>query len=80
MIFRYWSFYVWGFRPNTKLIEGKVETLPNGAIKVIEYMQTSDPDIFAAGDSAVVNYNPSGSQNYIPLATNARAPRLACRK
>lgn len=46
-----------GFRPNTKLIEGKVDTLPNGAIKVNEYMQTSNPDIFAAGDSAVVNYN-----------------------
>ena len=60
-----------GFRPNTKLIEGKVDTLPNGAIKVNEYMQTSNPDIFAAGDSAVVNYNPSGTQNYIPLATNA---------
>ena len=60
-----------GFRPNTKLIEGIVDTLPNGAIKVNEYMQTSDPDIFAAGDSAVVNYNPSGTQNYIPLATNA---------
>ena len=60
-----------GFRPNTKLVEGKVETLPNGAIKVNEYMQTSNPDIFAAGDSAVVNYNPSGTQNYIPLATNA---------
>ena len=45
-----------GFRPNTKLIEGKVDTLPNGAIKVNEYMQTSNPDIFAAGDSAVVNY------------------------
>ena len=48
-----------GFRPNTKLIEGKVDTLPNGAIKVNEYMQTSNPDIFAAGDSAVVNYNPT---------------------
>ena len=60
-----------GFRPNTKLIEGKVDTLPNGAIKVNEYMETSNPDIFAAGDSAVVNYNPSGTQNYIPLATNA---------
>lgn len=60
-----------GFRPNTTLIKGKVDMLPNGAIKVNEYMQTSDPDIFAAGDSAVVNYNPSGAQNYIPLATNA---------
>lgn len=34
-----------GFRPNTKLIEGKVDTLPNRAIKVNEYMQTSNPDI-----------------------------------
>ncbi|MGG5358445.1 MULTISPECIES: NADH oxidase [unclassified Enterococcus] len=60
-----------GFRPNTTLVKDKVETLPNGAIKVNEYMQTSDPDIFAAGDSAVVHYNPSETLNYIPLATNA---------
>jgi NADPH-dependent 2,4-dienoyl-CoA reductase/sulfur reductase-like enzyme len=60
-----------GFRPNTTLVKDKVETLPNGAIKVNEYMQTSDPDIFAAGDSAVVHYNPSNTMNYIPLATNA---------
>ncbi|MFV0560543.1 MAG: FAD-dependent oxidoreductase [Enterococcus sp.] len=60
-----------GFRPNTKLIEGQVETLPNGAIKVNEYMQTSDPDVFAGGDSTIVKYNPSGTDNYIPLATNA---------
>ncbi|KAF1296031.1 NADH oxidase [Enterococcus sp. JM4C] len=60
-----------GFKPNTTLIDGQIETLPNGAIKVNEYMQTSNPDVYAAGDSAVVHYNPSGTQNYIPLATNA---------
>lgn len=60
-----------GFKPNTTLIEGQLDTLPNGAIKVNEYMQTSNPDVYAAGDSAVVHYNPSGTQNYIPLATNA---------
>lgn len=60
-----------GFKPNTTLLTGKVDMLPNGAIEVNEYMQTSNPDIFAAGDSAVVHYNPSGTKNYIPLATNA---------
>ena len=34
-------------------------------------MQTSDPDIFAAGDTATVHYNPTGKNDYIPLATNA---------
>jgi NADPH-dependent 2,4-dienoyl-CoA reductase/sulfur reductase-like enzyme len=45
--------------------------LPNGAIVVDEYMRSSDSDIFAAGDSCAVHYNPNGGQAYIPLATNA---------
>ncbi|MGX7030122.1 FAD-dependent oxidoreductase [Vagococcus zengguangii] len=60
-----------GFRPQTELLKDKVEMLPNGAIIVDEFMKTSQPDIFAAGDSAVVNYNPTNKSNYIPLATNA---------
>lgn len=60
-----------GFRPNTELLKGKVKMLQNGAIEVDDYMKTSDPDIFAAGDSVAVHYNPSSSQAYIPLATNA---------
>ncbi|AQP54195.1 NADH oxidase [Vagococcus penaei] len=60
-----------GFRPTTDLLKEQVDMLPNGAIKVDEYMRTSDPNIFAAGDSAVVHYNPTNSYNYIPLATNA---------
>ena len=60
-----------GFRPNTGLLKDQVEMLPNGAIIVNDFMQTSDPDIFAAGDSAVVHYNPTGANSYIPLATNA---------
>jgi len=34
-------------------------------------MQTSVPDVFAAGDSCAVNYNPNNGHAYIPLATNA---------
>lgn len=60
-----------GFRPNTDLLAGKVEMAKNGAIITNDYMQTSDPDIFAAGDSAAVHYNPTGKNAYIPLATNA---------
>ncbi|MGX7420581.1 FAD-dependent oxidoreductase [Carnobacterium gallinarum] len=60
-----------GFKPNTELLSGKVEMLPNGAIVVDEYMRTSDPAIFAAGDSCAVHYNPTGGSAYIPLATNA---------
>ncbi|MFC4771483.1 FAD-dependent oxidoreductase [Enterococcus hermanniensis] len=60
-----------GFRPNTDLLKDKVDMLPSGAIKVNEYMQSSNPDIFSAGDSTVVHYNPTGQHQYIPLATNA---------
>lgn len=60
-----------GFRPNTGLLDGQVDMLPNGAIIVDEYMRTSKPDVFAAGDSCAVRYNPTGQNAYIPLATNA---------
>ncbi len=60
-----------GFAPNTKLVQGKLETLPNGAIIIDEYMRTSKEDVFAAGDCCVVKYNPAKDVRYIPLATNA---------
>ena len=34
-------------------------------------MRTSNKDVFAAGDSCVVKYNPTKEERYIPLATNA---------
>ncbi len=60
-----------GFRPSNELLKDKVDALPNGALKVNEYMQTSNPDIYAAGDNVAVHYNPTGDHAYIPLATNA---------
>ncbi|MHA0856297.1 FAD-dependent oxidoreductase [Paenibacillus sp. CMAA1364] len=60
-----------GFRPNTDLLKGQVDMLPNGAIIVDKYMQTSQKDVFAAGDSCAIHYNPTGKNAYIPLATNA---------
>lgn len=60
-----------GFKPSTSLFKGKLNMLPNGAIIVDQYMQTSRKDVFAAGDSCAVIYNPTGKHQYIPLATNA---------
>ncbi|MGX1192064.1 FAD-dependent oxidoreductase [Metabacillus sp. SLBN-84] len=69
-----------GFKPNTELLKGQVEMLDNGAIIVNEYMQSSNEDIFAAGDSCAIRYNPTGKHAYIPLATNAvRMGTLAAR-
>ncbi|MEG1310925.1 MAG: FAD-dependent oxidoreductase [Romboutsia sp.] len=60
-----------GFSPSTKIVQGKLDTLPNGAIIIDEYMRTSKEDVFAAGDCCVVNFNPTNEKRYIPLATNA---------
>ena len=60
-----------GFRPNSSLYQGKLETSPNGALVVNEYMQTSNKDVYACGDCVNIYYNPSKEYRYIPLATNA---------
>ncbi|PRO94655.1 NADH oxidase [Lactiplantibacillus pentosus] len=60
-----------GFVPNTELLRGQVEMDKHGAIIINDYVQTSNPDIYAAGDSCVVNFNPTGASAYTPLATNA---------
>lgn len=60
-----------GFRPNTDLVADQLDTMDNGAIKTNEYMQTSVEDVYAAGDSTAVFYNPTQAYDYIPLATNA---------
>ncbi|QOD86379.1 FAD-dependent oxidoreductase [Weissella viridescens] len=60
-----------GFMPNTDLVADQLDTLPNGAIKTDKYMQTSLPDVYAAGDASAVFYNPTRAYDYIPLATNA---------
>ncbi len=60
-----------GFKPNTELFKGQLDMLGNGALIVNPYMQTSKVDVFSAGDSCAVMYNPTGKNQYIPLATSA---------
>lgn len=60
-----------GFLPNTDLVRGQLDMMDNGAIITNNYMQSSVPYVYAAGDSATILYNPTGAHDYIPLATNA---------
>lgn len=69
-----------GARPNTAWLQDAVKILPNGMIKTNEYMQTSDPDIFAIGDATTVYSNAAKQDLTIQLATNAvRQGRFAVR-
>jgi NADPH-dependent 2,4-dienoyl-CoA reductase/sulfur reductase-like enzyme len=60
-----------GFRPNSALGSGVLETLPNGAYKVSLKQETSKKDVYAIGDCASVWSNAVESSAYIALATNA---------
>ncbi|WP_057897045.1 FAD-dependent oxidoreductase, partial [Companilactobacillus crustorum] len=60
-----------GFFANTDLLRGQVQMYGYGAIIINDYMQTSDPDVYAAGDSCVVKFNPTGELKYVPLASSA---------
>ncbi|MDP3451755.1 MAG: FAD-dependent oxidoreductase [Bacteroidales bacterium] len=58
-----------GVRPETKLAkDAKLELGTTGGIKVNEYMQTSDPDIYALGDAVEVIHPVLGKPVLIPLA------------
>jgi NADPH-dependent 2,4-dienoyl-CoA reductase/sulfur reductase-like enzyme/rhodanese-related sulfurtransferase len=61
-----------GVRPNTELaIEAGLETGPTRAIAVNEYMQTSDPDIYAGGDCVESTHLLTGEKMYTPLGSTA---------
>jgi NADPH-dependent 2,4-dienoyl-CoA reductase/sulfur reductase-like enzyme/peroxiredoxin family protein/rhodanese-related sulfurtransferase/TusA-related sulfurtransferase len=58
-----------GVRAETGLVkDAGLELGTTGAIKVNEYMQTSDPDIYAAGDSVEVLDFVTDTESVIPLA------------
>lgn len=59
-----------GVYPNTKILEGKVN-MERGFILVNERMQTSDPDIYAAGDCILVRNFLDVSLMPVQLATTA---------
>jgi len=68
-----------GVRPNVALGEAAgLKVGDSGALAVDEYLRTSDPDIYAAGDAAEVVHRVTGQTMHIPLAGPAnRLGRLA---
>jgi NADPH-dependent 2,4-dienoyl-CoA reductase/sulfur reductase-like enzyme len=68
-----------GFRPNVDLArEAGIRIGPTGAIAVNEYLQTSDPDIYAAGDCAETLNAVAKKHFYLPLGSIAnRQGRVA---
>ena len=56
-----------GVRPNSKLAqEAGLSIGDKGGILVNEYMQTSDPDIYAAGDCVEIDNRITGKKNHAP--------------
>ncbi|MGI6548608.1 MAG: CoA-disulfide reductase [Syntrophomonadales bacterium] len=68
-----------GVRPNTSFIEDtEIKKENNGALTTNGMMQTSIPNVFAAGDCATVMHKILKRPVYLPLGTNAnKQGRLA---
>lgn len=68
-----------GVRPENKLaVDAGLEVGPRGGIRVNEYLQTNDPDIYAVGDAIEVKDVISGDPTQVPLAGPAnRQGRIA---
>lgn len=68
-----------GVRPENKLaVDAGLEVGPRGGIRVNEFLQTSDPDVYAVGDAIEVQDFVLGGPTQIPLAGPAnRQGRIA---
>ncbi|MCL4307570.1 MAG: FAD-dependent oxidoreductase [Candidatus Thermoplasmatota archaeon] len=68
-----------GVRPNSQMAkDAGLELGVSGTIRVNEYMETSDPLIFAAGDVACSYNMITGKEVYMPLATGSnKSGRIA---
>jgi NADPH-dependent 2,4-dienoyl-CoA reductase/sulfur reductase-like enzyme/rhodanese-related sulfurtransferase len=61
-----------GVRPNTELaVEAGLDIGPTRAIAVNEYMQTSDPDIYAGGDCVECTSLVTGEKIFVPMGSTA---------
>ena len=61
-----------GGKPNTDLLlKHHAEHLPNGALIVNEKMETSIPDIYAAGDCASIKNLITGEPAFFPMGTHS---------
>lgn len=61
-----------GVKPNTSFLQGTtIQLSKEGAVLTNKYMQTNDPAIYAAGDCSTILFQPTNTQQYIPMGHNA---------
>ncbi len=61
-----------GIRANTAfLTDSGIEMMPNRTIKVNEYLQTNDENIYAIGDCACVTNRETGKPQWSPMGSSA---------
>ena len=61
-----------GIRPNTAfLADTGIELMPNGTVKVNEYFETNDANIYSAGDCAMVKNVLTGAPTWSPMGSSA---------
>ncbi|MEZ6141917.1 MAG: FAD-dependent oxidoreductase [Zavarzinella sp.] len=68
-----------GVRPENKLaVDAGLEVGPRGGIRVNDFLQTTDPDIYAVGDAVETTDFTTGDRTQVPLAGPAnRQGRIA---
>ena len=61
-----------GIRANTQFLDGSgVELMPNGTVKVNEYLETNIPNIYAVGDCATVSNRITNKPAWSPMGSTA---------
>ncbi len=60
-----------GVRPNTQFLEGTCLAMERGTIVVDEQLRTNLPDIYAAGDCALVKNRLTGQPQWSPMGSSA---------
>ncbi|MBD5162782.1 MAG: FAD-dependent oxidoreductase [Oscillibacter sp.] len=60
-----------GIRPNTGFLEGSGIEMFKGAILTDQYLRTNVPDVYAAGDCAMVSNRQTGKPAWSPMGSTA---------
>ncbi|MCR8612933.1 MAG: FAD-dependent oxidoreductase [Mycoplasma sp.] len=72
-IVKYDAIMTTGISPNTKILDGtNIEKDNKGIVKTNDYMQTTNPNIYAAGDIVYTPHVVLKKKTYLPFAHNAK--------
>ena len=69
-----------GVRPNTEWLKGILDMNEKGFVEVNEYLESSEKDIYVAGDATLIPFAPNHGKRPIALASNARRQAVIAAK